>query len=69
MESLIDLTDRLARKHGSLNINLLTLNENIEKKERNRGENFDCFFVFTLSFSIFTLLLEPLWITTFYNMF
>jgi hypothetical protein len=58
MKELIDLTDKLAKKHGSL------VHKMVEKSADDQCNDapFDYFFVFSLTFSSFVMILEPLFI-------
>jgi hypothetical protein len=58
MKELIDLTDKLAKKHGSLVHKVVPGNIN----DSCDGAHFDWFFVFSLTFSFFVMVLEPLFI-------
>ncbi|MDR1435108.1 MAG: hypothetical protein LBI77_01750 [Puniceicoccales bacterium] len=55
MDGSIDLTDKLAKKHGPL----------MGKSVPNEffvGAQIDCFYIFFLSFPLFLMALEPLFI-------
>lgn len=54
MKEPIDLTDKLAKKHGSL------VHESVADQCSNA--HFDYFFVFSITFSFFVMVLEPLFI-------
>ena len=55
MKELIDLTDKLAKKHGSLV-------HKANAKHHHSDNSFDCFYTFALSFTLFVMAMEPLFI-------